>query len=359
MVDFSVAIRLYNGALILPKILDALSAQSIADSIDWEIIIVDNNSIDGTADIVQMYQQRWTACPLKYVLETQQGAAFARRRAIAEAAGTWIGFLDDDNVPSLDWVQSAYDFGVLHPQAAAFGSQIHPNYETAPPVNFERIAQFIPVVERDEVICFTTGWRAMSNLVPPGAGLVILRQAWLKHVPNSLMRQGPVGDSLNFKGEDVEALLYLKKAGWEIWFNPLMQIEHQIPSWRFERSYLLRFFHGIGLSKYATRMVGTSFWKRLLLTLLFMGNDGRKLLQHLIKHHRHLRQDVVSAAELQLFISSFLSPIYAWKRYFTRYITTRLRSNPVDEKESDLNHVQVETCGFSHGKTPVLDVDKV
>ena len=50
--------------------------------------------------------------------------------------------------------------------------------------------------------------------------------------------------------------------------------------------------------------------------LLFMGNDGRKLLLHLIKHYRHLHQDVVAAAELQLLISSFLSPFYAWKQRF-------------------------------------------
>lgn len=317
MTDFSVAIRLYNGAAILPRILEALQAQVLSTDFEWEIIVVDNNSADGTADIVYHYQQTWTRCPLKYVLEPQQGASFARKRAILEAQGTWIGFLDDDNVPSLHWVDAAYNFGRTHPQAAAFGGQIHPCYETPPPNNFERIAPFIPVVERDEVVCFTTGWRANSNLVPPGAGLVILRQAWLDHVPYPLQLQGPVGTSLTGKGEDVEALLHLKKAGWEIWFNPQMNIEHQIPSWRFERSYLLRFFHGIGLSKHITRMVGIPLWKRPLITLLFMGNDSRKLLLHLIKHHRHLKQDVVSAAELQLIVSSLFSPLYGLKRMLT------------------------------------------
>lgn len=318
MVDFSVAIRLYNGALRLPNILDALKAQVIADCIDWEIIVVDNNSVDAPVDIVRSYQRQWTVCPLRYVLEPRQGAAFARRRAIAEAKGTWVGFLDDDNIPDGHWVQSAYDFGVMHPQAAAFGSQIHPNYEIPPPPNFERIAPFIPIVERDEAICFTAGWRSMSNLVPPGAGLVILRRAWLTHVPTRLTLQGPVGDSLTFKGEDVEALLYLKQAGWDIWFNPQMHIEHQIPAWRFERSYLLGFFHGIGLSKYVTRMVGISLWQRPFWILLFMGNDGRKLLLHVIRHHRHILKDVVSAAEFQLLISSFLSPFYGLKQGLLR-----------------------------------------
>ncbi|MEM8612299.1 MAG: hormogonium polysaccharide biosynthesis glycosyltransferase HpsE [Cyanobacteria bacterium P01_H01_bin.105] len=332
MIDFSVAIRLYNGASVLPRILDALSTQIISDDLRWEIVIVDNNSVDRTVDIVCEYQRTWTACSLRYVLETRQGASFARRRAIVEAKGTWIGFLDDDNIPASTWVQSAYTFGCAHLQAAAFGSQIHPNYETMPPANFERIAPFIPVVERDEIVCFTAGWRAMSNLVPPGAGLVILRQAWLDHVPYPLTLRGPVGNSLSCKGEDVEALLYIKRAGWEIWFNPLMHIEHQIPSWRFERSYLLRFFHGIGLSKYATRMVGITPWKRLLWVLLFMGNDSRKLFLHLIRHHRHLHNDVVSAAELQLLISSLLSPFYAWKQYFSRQEDSYEVANTLEKK---------------------------
>ena len=349
MIDFSVAIRLYNGASVLPRILDALSAQVISDSVNWEIIIVDNNSVDRTIDVVHEYQRSWTACPLRYVLETCQGASFARHRAILEAQGIWIGFLDDDNIPAPDWVQAAYTFGCAHPQAAAFGGQIHPNYETAPPANFERIAPFIPVVERNEVICFTTGWRAMSNLVPPGAGLVIARQAWLDHVPYPLTLRGPVGNSLNCKGEDIEALLYLKKAGWEIWFNPLMHIDHQIPSWRFEKRYLLRFFHGVGLSKYATRMISLPLWKRALWVLLFMGNDGRKLLLHLIKHHRHVQKDVVSAAELQLLISSFLSPFYALKQHLVGhndFSSPGLKSTSDLARKSDIGKKSAELSKF-------------
>ena len=352
MIDFSVAIRLYNGASVLPRILDALDTQTIADNIQWEIIIVDNNSVDNTAEVVRQYQQRWMRCPLRYVLETQQGASFARRRAIVEAHGVRIGFLDDDNIPASDWVQSAHSFGCANVRAAAYGSQIHPRYETTPPKNFERIAPFIPVIERSEVVCFTAGWRGKTNLVPPGAGLVVLRQAWLDHVPDSLTLKGPVGDSLSCKGEDVEALLHLKKAGWEIWFNPLMHIEHQIPSWRFEKRYLLRFFHGIGLSKYATRMVSLRPWQRPLWTLLFMGNDGRKLLLHVVRYHRHLTNDVVSAAELQLLLSSLLSPFHAIKQRFIRQVYGVPASGEASGKSHKANSLKKDTSAFPNCFNP-------
>ena len=321
MIDFSVAIRLYNGAPRLPLILDALRQQQVDPELGWEIVIVDNNSTDNTREIVHRYQRDWDLCPLRYVLETKQGASFARRRAIAESEGNWIGFLDDDNIPAVDWVQSAYCFGKAHLRAAAFGGQIHGCYASTPPDRFERIAPFIPVVEREEEICFTSGWRAMSNLVPPGAGLVIQRQAWLDCVPQQLSLRGPVGHSLAHKGEDVEALLYLKKAGWEIWFTPTMHIQHQIPSWRFERSYLKKFFQGIGLSRHTTRMVAIAPWQRPVMTLVFMANDGRKLVRHWFKYRQCLNQDVVAAAELQLSMSSLWSPLHGLKQCWEKSLS--------------------------------------
>jgi glycosyltransferase involved in cell wall biosynthesis len=310
MVDLSVAIRTYNGAQHLPGLLEALQAQLSVESLNWEIIIVDNNSTDDTPQVIQSYQQHWTVCPLRYCLESRQGASFARKRAIREANGTLIGFLDDDNIPSLTWVRAAYDFGIAHPNAAAFGSQIHAHYEVAPPQNFDRIAQFIPVIERDESVCFTRGKRALTNVVPPGAGLVIRRSAWLEHVPAELNLKGPVGNSLAYKGEDVEALLHLKKAGWEIWFNADMHISHQISQKRFERDYLMRFFQGVGLSKYTTRMVPYLPWQRPVMTVLYLASDLRKILHHLLKHGYPLHQDLVAACELQMFVSSLVSPFY-------------------------------------------------
>ncbi|MEO1400863.1 MAG: hormogonium polysaccharide biosynthesis glycosyltransferase HpsE [Cyanobacteria bacterium J06635_1] len=325
MVDFSVAIRTYNGAKRLPKILAALKAQSLIGTskqgdFEWEILVVDNNSTDNPQAIIQQFRLDWPKgspkCSLRYVLEPKQGASFARRRALLEARGRWVGFLDDDNIPHVNWLAAAYRFGQAHPQAAAFGGQIHARYESPPPAHFDRIASFMPVIERDETICFTHGWRAMSNLVPPGAGLVVQRQVWLTHVPEVLILKGPVGNSLAQKGEDTEALLHLKKAGWEIWFNPKMRIYHQIARHRFEWDYLRRFFEGVGLSKYTTRMVACARWQRPIMTLLFLVSDIRKLLHHVITHGLCL--DVVAACERQLIVSSLWSPFYTWKQWLCR-----------------------------------------
>lgn len=318
MTDFTVAIRTYNRADWLAKILERLRSQINTEHIQWEVVVVDNNSTDHTPQVIQDYQAHWPErYPLKSYIELQQGASFARRRAIQEAQGEFIGFLDDDNVPALDWVSAAYAFGQEHPKAGAFGGQIHGTFEVDPPKNFSRIAHFLPVIERNQAICFNSYKHSRKRVLPPGAGLVIRRQAWLDSVPKHLKLQGPVGDSLAFKGEDIEALLHMWKANWEIWFNPAMHIFHQIPKSRFEREYLLRFFRGIGLGRCYTRMLGYEAWKTPLIIPLYMMNDLCKIITHYAKYRHALATDVVLACEMEFFLSSFVSPFYTCKQYLS------------------------------------------
>lgn len=316
MTDFTVAIRTYNRADWLAKILERLRSQINTEQIQWEVVVVDNNSTDHTVQVINNYQANWPDLyPLRYYLESQQGASFARKRAIQEAQGEFIGFLDDDNIPALDWVVTAYAFGQAHPKAGAFGGQIHGVFEVDPPKNFKRIAHFLPVIERSQAICFNSYKYSRKRVLPPGAGLVIRRQVWLDSVPDQLVLQGPVGDSLALKGEDIEALLHMWKADWEIWFNPAMHIFHQIPKSRFEREYLLRFFRGIGLGRCYTRMLGYESWKKPLMIPMYMGTDLYKIIIHYTKYRHVLETDVILASEMEFFLSSFISPFYTCKQY--------------------------------------------
>jgi glycosyltransferase involved in cell wall biosynthesis len=115
MVDFTVVIPTYNGEKRLPQLLERLreagrshsvKSQTNTEQFSWEILVVDNNSKDNTAKVVQEYQANWPdTYPLRYSFEAEQGAAFARQRAIKEARGELIGFLDDDNCLTLSGLQ--------------------------------------------------------------------------------------------------------------------------------------------------------------------------------------------------------------------------------------------------------------
>lgn len=308
--DFTIAIPTYNGEHRLPELLERLRNQLDTENIAWEIIVVDNNSTDNTAQVIQTYQKNWQCpYPLKYYFEAKQGAAYARKKAVAEAQGVLIGFLDDDNYPVSSWVAAAYNFAQKHPKAGAFGSQIHPDWEVEPPENFQRIAPFLAITERGDLPLL---YEAKKKLLPPSAGLVVRRQAWLDSVPNQPILTGRVTGNM-LTSEDLEMLSYIQKMGWEIWYNPDMEIDHKIPNTRLQRDYLIPFFRGIGLSRYVTRMVNIQPWYKPVVLLAYMLNDLRKMGLHIVKYRTKLQTDLVAACEMELFISSFVSPFYLWK----------------------------------------------
>ncbi|WGV27764.1 hormogonium polysaccharide biosynthesis glycosyltransferase HpsE [Halotia branconii] len=308
--DFTVAIPTYNGASRLPELLERLRNQLNTENFSWEIIVVDNNSIDNTAKLVQSYQENWQCpYPLKYCFEVKQGAAYARKKAVEVALGKLIGFLDDDNYPVSNWVAAAYAFAQKYPHAGAYGSQIHPDWEVEPPENFRRITPFLAITERGDIPLL---YEPKKRLLPPSAGLVVRRQAWLESVPNQPILTGRVTGNM-LTSEDLEMLCYLQKSRWEIWYNPEMEIYHKIPQARLQKDYLIPFFRGIGLSRYVTRMVNIKPWYRPVALVGYIINDLRKIILHLLKYRTKVKHDLVIACEMQLFFSSLISPFYLWK----------------------------------------------
>jgi glycosyltransferase involved in cell wall biosynthesis len=313
MIDLTVAICTYNGETRLPNVLDRLLSQIKIDRLAWEVIIIDNNSRDRTAEIVQQYQRFWPeAYPIRYYFEAQPGLAFARRLAVKRAQGWLVGFLDDDNLPSGNWVATVYSFGQGHPKAGAYGSQIEADYEVKPPENFDQIACFLGAIDRGQEpfrYDLLQRW-----LFPAGAGLAIRKQAWLESVSEKPILTGVAGTSLSAKGEDIETLSYLRKKGWEIWHNPEMKITHQIPKERLEKTYLITLFRGVGLSRYQTRMLQFPIWKAPFMLLLYLVNDLRKLIFHYFIYRQVIKTDLVAMCQLELLIYSLLSPLYHWQK---------------------------------------------
>lgn len=317
MIQISVAICTYNGAERLPKVLDRLKAQVYPEDLKWEVIVVDNNSTDRTVDIVYDYQRQWPHfSSLRYEIEKKQGLAHARQRAVNEAHGEWIGFLDDDNLPTSNWLVAAREFSQTHPQAGVIGSRILGCYEGSPPKGFERISRFLAINTSRTLVCYSNPSYASyrKQIYPPGAGVVINRQAWLDTVPEVLTLQGRVS-GLCLPGEDVEAFIYLRRAGWDIWYNPAMVIEHLIPKQRLESPYLYKLLWQTGLSRYQTRRLaysGRFYW---LIMLLYGFNDILKLLKHCWRYSL-LPKDVVSKAERLMLIGGLASPFFFLKIFF-------------------------------------------
>ncbi|ASC73566.1 EAL domain-containing protein/glycosyl transferase [Halomicronema hongdechloris C2206] len=311
LLDFTVAICTYNGEYRLGDVLACLPWQINTEDLVWEVLVIDNNSCDGTAQVVAAFRQTWPRhIPLRYGFEPKQGASFARQRAIEMARSPLVGFLDDDNIPSMTWVAAAHQFSQQYPQAGAYGSRIRGDFEINPPEHFERIAALLALTERGP---HPLPYPRTQKVLPPGAGLVVRRQAWLQTVPRTLALAGHIGSRET--GEDLEVVLYIQKAGWEIWYNPAMRLYHRIPGNRLKREYLLLLCRNIGLSRYGTRMLSLPAWKRPLMIPLYAGNDLRKIARHLWTYRTTAFTDTVAACELTLYSYSLLSPFYMlWRR---------------------------------------------
>ena len=89
----SIIMPSYNTASFIAESIQSVLAQSYTD---WELIIVDDCSPDNTDDVVKPYLSDERIKYLKN--EKNRGAAVSRNRALREAEGKWIAFLDSDDL---------------------------------------------------------------------------------------------------------------------------------------------------------------------------------------------------------------------------------------------------------------------
>ncbi len=85
----SVVAPTFNRREVLPRALDSVVAQT---SGDWELIVVDDGSTDGTAEMVEQDYP-----DIHLVVQENRGVSAARNAGIAQARGEWIAFLDSDD----------------------------------------------------------------------------------------------------------------------------------------------------------------------------------------------------------------------------------------------------------------------
>lgn len=86
----SIVIPVYNGERDLEETLKSVFAQTYRNT---ELIVVDDGSTDGTLQILDRY-----AGQLRLIRQQNKGAAAARNLGVKEAKGSWIAFLDADDL---------------------------------------------------------------------------------------------------------------------------------------------------------------------------------------------------------------------------------------------------------------------
>jgi hypothetical protein len=89
-----------------------------------------------------------------------------------------------------------------------------------------------------------------------------------------------------------------------------MRLTHKISRDRLEREYLVSLMRGIGLSRFRTRMLSFARWQRPLVVWLYIGNDLRKIVQHVLKFGPKVWTEAIPASEMALYCYSLWSPLF-------------------------------------------------
>jgi glycosyltransferase involved in cell wall biosynthesis len=110
MPKISIIIPSYQHAKELPACLESIFAQTFTD---YEIILVNDGSTDGTEEAVKPYLGR-----IAYIHQENRGGNAARNRGAKDAAGDFLLFCDADIVMEPDFLQTFLDALAAHPEAS-------------------------------------------------------------------------------------------------------------------------------------------------------------------------------------------------------------------------------------------------
>lgn len=107
--------------------LESVAAQELPPHVALDVVVVDSDCRDGSAaDRVAAAATRLPV-PIRYVRAERPGVAEARNKAISEAEGDWLAFIDDDEAAAPDWIAQLVACAQAHAAQAVVGS-VHTLY---------------------------------------------------------------------------------------------------------------------------------------------------------------------------------------------------------------------------------------
>jgi glycosyltransferase involved in cell wall biosynthesis len=218
MIRYSVIVPAYNAEKTLEACVGALVRQTM-DSGSYEVIVVDDGSVDGTGEIARRF-------PVKYIRQENQGPAAARNHGAKEAGGEIILFTDADCVPAANWVEE-----MTKPFAAPDVVAVKGAYRTNQKSLVARFAQL--EFEERFAILKKAGYTDMVDTY----SAAFRREIFL--------RVGGFDDSFpTANNEDTEFSYRLSSMGYKMVFNPdaiVYHLDHPDSVRRYAR---LKFWRG-------------------------------------------------------------------------------------------------------------------
>jgi len=235
--SLSVVLPTYNRVSSLRRALDALLRQSV-DPRSYEVVIVDNNCSDGTAEWLASIEDS----RVRVIREPQQGLSFARNAGLDAARGPIVAFTDDDVEAAPDWVSTIVAALGVRPDVDGVGGRVLPAWHQQRPRWLTR-AHWAPLALQDH----GDDKRVFDRDRP--IGLVGANFAFRRSVFDRIGRFAPdvqrVRDGIG-STEDHELLARLYAAGGRMLYLPRLLVLARVQPDRYSRRYHRRWHEGHG-----------------------------------------------------------------------------------------------------------------
>jgi glycosyltransferase involved in cell wall biosynthesis len=238
----TVALCTHNHADRLERSLNDLG-KITSPSRPWEILLVDNASTDKTPGLLADRSWRPPGIPVRIVNEEKLGLSNARNRALKEARGKYLLFVDDDETPDPQWL-TAYEHDMLAYSPDALGGRINVMFEHGDRPSWlqDELLGFIGYLDHGEG-CWLT-----DPTTPFYGGNFAVRNDIFAEVGEfdaDLGRRGRI----NAGGEDTEFYRRLVARGLSVRWVPDAIINHRIRADKLRRSYFLELHYRQGLAE--------------------------------------------------------------------------------------------------------------
>ena len=127
----TVCICTYKRPRFLRGLLESLRNQQTKGRFSYSALVADNDELRSAEPLVEEFGKSCSV-PIKYCVEPQQNIALARNKAIANAEGDYVVFIDDDEFTTPTWLSTLYETCVQYEVDGVLGPVL-PHYEEAPP----------------------------------------------------------------------------------------------------------------------------------------------------------------------------------------------------------------------------------
>ncbi len=103
----SVCICTYKRPRFLKRLLEELGGQDTSGLFTYSIVVADNDHLQSGEAVVRDFAAA-SSIPIKYCVEPQQNIALTRNKAIENANGDFVAFIDDDEFPTRRWLLTLF-----------------------------------------------------------------------------------------------------------------------------------------------------------------------------------------------------------------------------------------------------------